>query len=202
MSIKSTLAMLAAVQAAGFNITKDKAIDTHDGYAWHATLSFGKKPIVTVSNGGFGGPDEFEYHLNQQEAENLLQPLNDIDAVKNEIRDGRIQFESFFLRSETATAEQKAAFEQKRAEILASPVKLTEDELGNVVDQLRDAKSLVKTFKRKCTSKILWLEKNMSNPNAYFEYKAVDTPENREKIKKGYTNGEFDCFIADLLVGL
>jgi hypothetical protein len=202
MSIKSSLALLAAVQAAGFTITKDKAIDTHDGYAWHATLSFGKKPIVTVSNGGFGGPDEFEYHLDQKEADLLLQPLAAIEAVASAVREGLIRKESYSFHPETATEAQKAAFEQKTAEIRANPAKITEDDLGSIVDDLRAAKALVRTLRRKCSTKLVWLVKDPAFANYTYEKKGIDTPLNREALKNSKDGADLDCFVADLLIGL
>jgi hypothetical protein len=202
VGIKSSLALLAAVQAAGFTITKDKAIDTHDGYAWHATLNFGKKPIVTVSNGGYGGPDEFDYHVDRQQVDALLQPFYAIEPVKNEVRDHLFGVETIHFDPATATPEQKAEHEKKRAEFMVRPVQFKEGDLGNIIDALRHAKEIAKDLKRQAKTHILVLKKDQLENGSYTKWKVLDTPENRENILKAAGGGEIDCFIADLLVGL
>lgn len=202
MGIKNNVLRLAAFHAAGFCLSGAKSIGTDDGYCWEATLCRGKRKLVTVSNGGYGGPDEVVIHVDAKNSDASIKAdlaiLYAAPVCVNFVRDHNIEMSRIDLRLERCTQEQ---FEATKARILAELPEMTEDALCMMVDDLRATKEEIARIKRQLKGKIAWLEKGKEDGDSYVSIKMEDTLANRKAImeKYGQTIG---VFLADLLVGV
>lgn len=184
------------VTLAGFSLAGAKAINTHDGYCWHATLCAGKTKIVTVSNGGFGGPDEFDFLGSSwgSASKKLLQPLFALALVKEYFQDHFIQMEEWSLEAKKCTPEE---FALKKASILAGEYQIDCEMLGYLVDEIRSAKAEIASLKRKLKGKIGWRVKGKEDEDNYFQIALEDSPENRKKLLEKYP--DISIFVNDLV---
>jgi hypothetical protein len=197
--ILKVLKLLSEITAAGYKLTETKAINREDGYCWTATLCFGKKKLVTVSNGGHGGPDEFKYYSTPSEGyKGILIDLSKLystEAIKEYCRDYHISMEKFSLDAKKITAEQFAAIKDK---ILNSEIVVDQDMLGSIVDEIRSAKEENAKLKRMFKTKTAWLKKGGEEGNEYVSIGFVDTPERRLSLQNKYP--DIGIFLNDYVI--
>lgn len=196
MSFKTQIQLVAAVLAAGFKLVDHKRINTDDGYCWHATLSFGSQKLITVSNGGFGGPDEIAHHISpkstKQSIDQALAVFAAIPEVRSIVTNFRIDVAKYSHPDPTE-------FEAKKTEILASTTEFTEDDLGIVIDEFAAATADIKKYKAKLKTHILFAKAGADGDDDIYHVKAADTPRTREILQSRH---QILYFVADELATL
>lgn len=191
-SLVKTIALYTHVIKAGFSLSGISCRSTDDGYSWQATLCSGKTKIVTVSNGGYGGPDEYRY----QDPNHIksLASFYSLPMVDQIIKESLIETEQYRLKFERCTSEE---FETKKAAILKGDFTVDEDLLGIVVDELRSAKEVITSLKRKLKSKTAWFTKGQEDSNGYNIIGIPDTPDYRKQLIAKYP--DISIFVNDLI---
>lgn len=201
MNLKITLEALISIRVAGFTLTKSNSIGTDDGSCWNATLTWDKQPLVEVSNGGYGGPDDVRYavgaNLPDSTVGQLLAKFRALPAVQQHVKEYKIDFARLCQKIDKLSEEELA---KKIEQIADSTVDVSEEDLGMVVGWMADVYQTVKSMKRQVKSKVIVIEADDVEGN-YVMYKAADTPANREKIKGLHTK-PIASFAADLIAQL
>lgn len=194
-SLKQDLTLVAAIAAAGFKLTDSKSVPTDDGVCWRATLAYGRTKIVTVSNGGFGGPDETYFHATSDVDKVYLAKLFAVPEVITAVRGHMV--DSLKL-NQMFNKVSEADFEAAKADIAVSLPTPTEDNIEFLVGRIADIAGMVTKLKRALKTKVLVVFEGDDAQGAYTEYKMADTPANRERLKQ-HVNRKIDYFVADLL---
>lgn len=198
-SIKQDIALVLAIAEAGFKLTDSKSVDTHDGAAWRATLNRGRTKIVTVSNGGHGGPDQSHFHASTEGSKAAdmasLEKLFAVPEVAVAVR-GHMLF-SLDLEKQYSKVE-GFDYASAEADIAARVPEVTEDNVEFLVGRIADISGTVSSFKRATKTKLLVVFKGGDEKGEYVTYKCADTPANRERVKLHEKKREIDYFIADL----
>lgn len=197
-SIKQDIAFIVAIAAAGFKLTDSKSVNTDDGAAWHATLTHGRTKIVTVSNGGFGGPDESQFHattLAGKAADKAsLETLFAVPEVAAAVR-GHMLFDlGLEQQYNKVSGFDYAAAEADIAARVPAP---TQDNVEFLVGRIADITGTVNSFKRAIKTKLLVVFEGGDEKGEYMTYKLADTPANRERVR-AHAKSKIDYFIADL----
>lgn len=195
----ANLKLYSAITTAGYCLSKAKSIGTEDGYCWTATLCFGKKQLVTVSNGGFGGPDEFHYKCDPlkksfKDITNDLKVFSSVPLVDAYIKDHLISMQEMSWQFNRVTKDQ---FEQAKLAITEKTPPINEEIVGFIVDSLRSSKEELDKLKRSLKTKIAWFKKGCEDGNTYVTLKWEDTPEHREYLLNKYP--EISIFINDVI---
>lgn len=198
MTLKKDIELVVAVANAGFKLVGSKSIGTDDGACWEATLARGSQKLVTVSNGGYGGPDEVRP---LQTAKNSIASIKaaladfvSIPQVRQIILDYRISIEAITLDMDRCTNEE---LEAKKAEILVGAVKADEESLGVIVGKLGDIKQTIAMLKRNLKTRILFVTAADEAKGQFSFVKGADTAANRETLKRRHP--DIDYFVADVL---
>jgi hypothetical protein len=198
-SLKQDIAFFLAIAAAGFKLTDSKSVDTHDGAAWHATLTHGRTKIVTVSNGGHGGPDQSYFHATTDAAKAAdrasLEKLFALPEVATAVR-GHMLYDLELGQQFNKVSE--ADYVAGQADIAARVPVPTEDNIEFLVGRIADISGTVNSFKRSIKTKLLVVFEGGDEKGEYMTYKLADTPANRERLKQHEKNRKIDYFIADL----
>jgi hypothetical protein len=197
-SLKQDIAFILAIAAAGFKLTDSKSVDTHDGAAWHATLTHGRTKIVTVSNGGHGGPDESHFHATTDAGKAVdiasLKKLFAIPEVAAAVR-GHMLFNLDLEQQYNKVAEfDYAAAQTDIADRVPAP---TEDNVEFLVGRIADITGTVNSFKRASKTKLLVVFEGGDAKGEYVTYKLTDTPANRERVQ-AHEKRKIDYFVSDL----
>lgn len=198
-SLRTEIAFLLAIAAAGFKLADSKSVVTDDGAAWRATLTHAGKKIVTVSNGGFGGPDESHYHATtpaSKAADKVnLETLFAIPEVAAATREHML----FHLDLEQQhNGGSEFDYVAARAQIKAQVPAPTEDNVEFLVSRVADTSGTVTSLKRAIKTKLLVVFEGGDAKREYVTYKLTDTPANRENVKAHAKGRKIDFFIADL----
>lgn len=200
-SLKRDIALLAAIAAAGFKLTDSKSIETHDGPAWHATLTQGRVKLVTVSNGGDGGDDESLFHAatpaERATATASLKLLFAIPAVADTVRSHlhfNLDLKKQFPEDEVID------FAAAEAAIEANVPEPTEDNIEFLVGRIADVTESIKPLKRTIKTKLLIVFEGGDEKWSYVEYRCADTPANRQLVKDHEKARKIDYFVADLVL--
>lgn len=197
-SLKQDIAFVLAVAAAGFKLTNNKSVDTDDGVCWHATLVHGRTKIVTVSNGGFGGPDESQYHATSAagKAANKasLEKLFAVPEVLAVVREHLLY--AVYLDRQVKNLSD-ADYEKRKAEIYATKPEPTDDNVELLVGRIADITGMVDKIKRAMKTKLLVAFEGDDAQGAYMVYKLLDTPANRARVQQHETR-KIDYFVSDL----
>jgi len=198
-SIKQDIAFFVAIAAAGFKLTDSKSVNTHDGAAWHATLTHGRTKIVTVSNGGHGGPDQSDFHATTpagKAADKVsLETLFAVPEVAAAVR-GHMLF-NLDLEKQYSKVE-GFDYPAAEAEIAARVPDVTEDNVEFLVGRIADIAGIVNSYKRAIKTKLLVVFEGGDAKGEYVTYKLTDTPANRDRVRQHEKNRTIDYFIADL----
>jgi hypothetical protein len=197
-SLKQEIAFILAIAAAGFKLTDSKSVNTDDGAAWHATLTHGRTKIVTVSNGGYGGPDQSDFHATTEAGKAAdkasLEKLFAVPEVAEAVR-GHMLFNLDLEQQYNKVAEFDYAAAQ--ADIAARVPVPTEDNVEFLVGRIADITTSVNSFKRAIKTKLLVVFEGGDEKGEYMTYKLTDTPANRERVK-AHAKHKIDYFVADL----
>lgn len=198
-SLRNEIAFLLAIAAAEFKLTNSKSVVTDDGAAWHATLTHGRNKIVTVSNGGFGGPNESHFHAATPTARDAdkasLATLFAIPEVAAVIRGHMLSEWALEQDDSDVTGSDYLA---ARARVEDQVPELTENNVEFLVSRIADAGGTIALFKRAIKTKLLVVFEGGDEVREYSTYKLTDTPANREKVKAHSKGRKIDFFIADL----
>jgi hypothetical protein len=197
-SLKQDIAFSLAVAAAAFKLSDSKSIDTHDGPAWHATLTHIRTKIVTVSNGGHGGPDDSYFRATTAAGKAAdkasLEKLFAVPEVAAAVRSHML----FHLDLEHKYNKlSDVDYEKAKANIAAQVPAPTEDNVAFLVGRIADINGIVSALKRATKTKLLVVFEGGNEKNEYATYKLTDTPANRERVK-AHEERKIDFFIADL----
>lgn len=198
-SIKRDIAFVLAVAAAGFKLADSKSVTTEDGAAWRATLTHGRTKIVTVSNGGYGGPDESHFHASTPTGKAVdkasLAILYAVPEVVAAIR-GHMLHALDLDRQHNKVSEPDYIAAQKEIQAhLPSP---TEENVEFLVSRIADLTGTVNSFKRAIQTKLVVVFEGGDAAGEYMTYKLTDTPANRERVKAHEKTRRIDYFVADL----
>lgn len=197
-SLKQDIALVLAFAAAGFKLTDSKSVETHDGAAWHATLTYARTKIVTVSNGGYGGPDESQFHAATEAAKAAdkasLEKLLAVPEVADAVR-GHMLF-SLDLEQQYNKVS-NCDYEAAKADIAARVPVPTADNVEFLVRRIADVTKAVNSFKRAIKTKLIVVFEGGDEKGEYITYKLPDTPANRERVR-AHEKRKIDYFIADL----
>ncbi|MFC5550337.1 hypothetical protein [Massilia aerilata] len=197
-SLKQDIALVLAFAAAGFKLTDSKSVETHDGAAWHATLTHGRTKIVTVSNGGFGGPDESQFHATTEAAKAAdkasLEKLFAVPEVAEAVR-GHMLFNLDLEHQYNKVSD--SDYHAAKADIAARVPVPTADNIEFLVGRIADVTKAVNSFKRAIKTKLLVVFEGGDEKCEYITYKLADTPANRERVR-AHEKRKIDYFIADL----
>jgi hypothetical protein len=198
-SIKRDIAFVLAVAAAGFKLADSKSVTTDDGAAWRATLTHGRTKIVTVSNGGYGGPDESHFHASTPAGKATdkasLAILYAVPEVVAAIR-GHMLYALDLDQQHNKVSELEYIAAQNNIQTqLPSP---TEENVEFLVGRIADVTRTVNSFKRAIKTKLVIVFDGGDAKGEYMTYKLADTPANRERVKAQEKNRRIDYFIADL----
>lgn len=197
-SLKQDIAFVLAIAAAGFKLTDSKSVDTHDGPAWHATLTHGRTKIVTVSNGGHGGPDQSRFHATTPAGKAAdkasLETLFVVPEVAAAVR-GHMLFNLGLEQQYNKVSDFDYAAAE--ADIAARVPAPTEDNVEFLVGRIADIAGTVNSFKRAIKTKLLVVFEGGDQKGEYVTYKLTDTPANRERVR-AHEKRKIDYFIADL----
>jgi hypothetical protein len=198
-SLKQDVAFIQAFSAAGFKLTHSKSVVTHDGPAWHATLAHGRTKIVTVSNGGHGGPDESFFHATTEAGKAVdkasLVKLFAVPEIAAAVR-GHMLFD-LGLEQQYGKVEGRD-YQAAQADITAGLPLPTVDNVEFLVGRIADISGMVNTFKRAIKTKLLVVFEGGDDKGEYVTYKCTDTPANREQLKAHEKHRKIDYFLADL----
>lgn len=202
MNLKATLEALISIRAAGYKLVNSKSIGTDDGSCWHATLAYGKQPIVEVSNGGYGGPDVLRFAPGAKtpasELGKLLSAFTELQAVQDYLRQSKIDLAKMCQSLDARSDEELAAH---IAELGEAKFDFKDDEdLGAVVGWMGDVGETIKSMKRQLKTKVIVIDADEAD-GSYMSYKCADTPQNRAKIQAAHKK-PIGCFAADLLAQL
>lgn len=195
MSIKSDITWLKTLKDVGFTIAKSKKIGTDDGYCWTSTLVKGKLILVTVSNGGFGGPDEFRYGDSSSETKKALAEFYALPLVIEYAREHELEMLELSKKYDRLKG---LDFEEEKAKIMNKIPQISEEIIGYVVSKMSDLKDFVAKMKRKNKVNLSWISTKPEEQESYISIKKPDTPENRALYIKHYGK-DIDIFIGDLL---
>lgn len=198
-SIKRDIAFVLAVAAAGFKLADSKSVTTDDGAAWRATLTHGRTKIVTVSNGGYGGPDESHFHASTPAGKAAdkasLAILYAVPEVVAAIR-GHMLYELDLDQQHNKVSELDYIAAQNKIQTqLPSP---TEENVEFLVGRIADVTGTVNSFKRAIKTKLVIVFDGGDAKGEYMTYKLADTPANRDRVKAQEKNRRIDYFVADL----
>lgn len=197
-SLKRDVALTVAVEAAGFKITNNKSFQTDDGFAWHATLCYGRTKIVTVSNSGTGGDDHSDFHAGSDVAKAndkiQLQEMFSIPEVSAVVREHLLYNLDLEQQFNKVSVETYAA---RKAEITSSIPPHSVENVEYLVGHLATAFQLAGELKRALKTKLLFVRKGDDAKGSYTWYTKPDTPQNRA-IAQQKQGGSVDYFIADL----
>jgi hypothetical protein len=198
ISLKQDIAFALAVAAAGFKLTNSKSVQTDDGACWQATLVHGRAMIVTVSNGGYGGPDECQFHATTDAAKAAAKAsLEKLFAVPDVLLAVRGYLVSGLNLERQFEGLSEADYEAKKAEIFATVPTPTNDNVEFLVSRIADIDGAVASFKRAMKTKLLVVFEGDDEKGQYMTYKLPDTPESRARVKE-HVKRKIDYFIADL----
>lgn len=198
-SIKQDIQFITAIEAAAFKLTKSKSVTTEDGAAWRATLSHGRTKIVTVSNGGYGGPDACQFHATTPVGEaadkislGLLLAIPEVTAA--------VQRNMMFKLNLTQKYGKisDGEYAQAKANIETSVPTPTEDNIEFVVGRIADINGTVNTLKRAIKTKLLVVFEDGDEKGQYVTYSLPDTPVNRERVAAHEKSRKIAYYIADL----
>jgi len=197
-SLKQDIAFFLAIAAASFKLTNSKSVDTHDGAAWHATLTHGRTKIVTVSNGGHGGPDQSYFHATTDAAKAAdkasLESLFALPNVATAVR-GHMLYKLELGQQFNKASE--ADYVAGQADIAAHVPVPTEDNIKFLVGRIADIEGMISKLKRAMKTKLLVIYEGDDTKGAYTEFKLSDTPHNRERVRLN-AKRKIDYYIADL----
>lgn len=198
-SIKRDVAFVLAVAAAGFKIADSRFITTEDGAAWRTTLVYGRTKIVTVSNGGYGGPDVSHFHASTPATKAAdkasLAILYAVPEVVAAIRGHMLdELDLDRQHNNVSTLDYVAA----QNEIQTQSPAPTEANVEFLVSRLADVTGKVNSFKRAIKTKLVIVFEGGDAKGEYTTYKLADTPANRERVKAQEKNLRIDYFVADL----
>lgn len=197
-SLKQDIALVLAAAAAGFKLSDSKAVDTHDGACWRATLVHNRTKIVTVSNGGYGGPEESQYHATTvagKAADKIsLEKLFAVPEVAAAVR-GNLRF-ILDLDNEYELVS-KADYLTAKANIEASIPVPTAESVEFLVDHLAQATKFVAKMKRLMKTSLVFVFEGDDEKGAYASCATADTPSNRDRVRKNQKR-PIDYFMADV----
>lgn len=198
-SIKRDIAFVLAVAAAGFKLSDSKSVTTYDGIAWRATLTHGRTKIITVSNGGYGGPDQSHFHASTPAGKAgdkaSLGILYAVPEVVAAIR-GHMLYELDLDRQHDKISESDYIAAQNGIQTqFPSP---TDENVEFLVSRIADLTGTVNSFKRAIKTKLVVVFEGGDAAGEYMTYKLTDTPANRERVKAHEKNRRIDYFVADL----
>jgi hypothetical protein len=198
-SIKRDIAFVLAVAAAGFKLADSKSVTTEDGAAWRATLTHGRTKIVTVSNGGYGGPDESRFHASTPASKAAdkasLAILYAVPEVVAAIRGHMLHVLDLDRKHNKVSEPDYIAAQNEIQTQLPAP---TEETVELVVSRIVFITGTVNSFKRAIKTKLLVVFEGGDAKGEYLSYKLEDTPSNRERVKAQEKTRRVDYFIADL----
>lgn len=198
-SLKRDIALVLTFTAAGFKLTNSKSVTTHDGACWQATLAHGRTKIVTVSNGGFGGPDETHFHANSDVSKTAdkvsLEALFAIPEITTAVRTHML-FNLELQRRYDKLCE--SVYDIGKADIESRIPAPTNDNLEFLVARIADVIKTVNSFKKATATKLLVVFEGGDEKGEYVTYKLADTQANRERVAAHEKNRKIDYFIADL----
>jgi hypothetical protein len=198
-SIKRDIAFVLAVAAAGFKLADSKSVTTEDGAAWRATLTDGRTKIVTVSNGGFGGPDESHFHASTPASKAAdkasLATLYAVPEVVAAIRGHMLHVLDLDRQHNKVSEPDYIAAQNKIHTHLPSP---TEENVELLVGRIAGVTGTINSFKRAIKTKLVVVFEGGDVKGEYVSYKLADTPANRERVKAQEKHRRIDYFIADL----
>jgi hypothetical protein len=198
-SIKRDIAFVLAIAAAGFKLTDSKTVTTEDGAAWRATLAHGRTKIVTVSNGGYGGPDQSHFHASTQAGKAAdkarLETLLAIPEVAAAIRSHMLYMLDLDQQHNQAPELNYIAAQNEIQVLSPSP---TEENVEFLVGRVADITGTINSFKRAIKTKLVVVFDGGDAKGEYVTYKLADTPANRERVKAQEKHRRIDYFIADL----
>lgn len=198
-SLKNNIAFAVAVAAAGFKLTDNKAVNTDDGSCWRATLNHGRNKIVTVSNGGHGGPDHSLFHAKSEEGKKAAQAsLNELFAI-NEVTAAVRQHLMFYLQMDLEHRDlPQAEFEKLKAAIMSEVPEPTETAVEFLVGRIADVGGTVDKLKRAAKKKLLVVFQGDDEKGQYMTYNLEDSPESRARVL-AHAAKPVDYFVSDLL---
>lgn len=200
-SLKSDIALVLAVAAAGFKLVDSKSVDTHDGACWHATLAHGRTKIVTVSDGGHGGGTESRYHAANAAAKAVdqasLEKLFAIPEVTAVVRSDLMYSLDLKKEFEREAKMTDADYAAAQADIEAGVPVPTDESIENLIDKLAQATKFVEKIKRAMKTKLVFVFEGDDAKGAYVSCAIPDTPANRDRLRKEQKR-TIDYFMADL----
>jgi len=195
-SLKNDIALVLAVAAAGFKLANCRSVGTDDGACWHATLVHGRTKIVTVSDGGYGGGTESEYHSagGKTSVTADLEKLFAIPEVTAVVR-GHLLYsldlkQEFDKVSDVDYADAKAAIENS----IPAP---TDESVEALIDKLAQATRFADKIKRATKTKLVVVFEGGDAKGEYYSYAAPDTPANRAGVQR-LDNRPIAYFMNDL----
>lgn len=198
-SLRSEINFLLAIAAAGFKLTETKSIVTDDGACWRATLTHGRTKIVTVSNGGYGAPNESYFHATTPAGKAAdkasLETLFAIPEVTSVIRGHMLSELDLEQEHSKVPGFDYTAAQAKIASRMPAP---TQNSVEFLVSRVADTSGTITLFKRAIKTKLLVVFEGGDAKREYVTYKLTDTPANRENVKAHAKGRKIDFFIADL----
>lgn len=197
-SLKQDIALTLAIATASFKLSDSKSVGTDDGACWHATLVHGRTKIVTVSNGGYGGPDQSNFHATTEAGKAAdkasLEKLFAVPEVLEAVRE--------HLMSDVELARQysnlsDADYEMRKTAIYTTTPIPNEGCIEFMVGRWADLEQSVNSIKREMKTKLLVVFDGDDAEGKYMFWKMPDTPENRERVKS-HAKRKIDYFMGDL----
>lgn len=200
-SLKTDIALVIAVAAAGFKLTDSKSVDTEDGACWRATLVHGRTKIVTVSDGGHGGGTQSQYHAANPAAKAAdkasLEKLYAVPEVTAVVRSDllySLELKKEFDRESKMTDADYAA---AKADIESHVPVPTDETIESLIDKLAQATKFVEKIKRAMKTKLVFVFEGDDAKGAYVSCAIPDTAANRARLRKEQKRS-IDYFMADL----
>lgn len=197
-SIKNDIALVLAVAAAGFKLADHKSVDTDDGACWRATLVHNRTKIVTVSNGGHGGPDQSLYHATTdagKAADKIsLEKLFAVPEVAAVVR-GNLRFDLDLKKEYDNVSE--ADYQAAKADIEAHVPMPNDDSLERFVDHLANSTKFAKKIERLMKTRLVFVFEGDDAKGGYASVAIADTPSNRDRVRQAQKR-PIDYFMADL----
>lgn len=198
-SLKRDIALVLAFTNAGFKLTNSKSVTTHDGACWQATLAHGRTKIVTVSNGGFGGPDETQFHANSEASKAVdsesIETLFAVPEISAAVRAHMLDNLELQRQYDRLC---ESVYDIGKTDIESRVPAPTNDNLEFLIARIADVIKMVTSFKKATQTKLLVVFEGGDEKGEYVTYKLTDTPANREHVKAHEMSRKIDYFIADL----
>lgn len=194
-SLKNDIALFLATTAAGFRLTENKSAPTSNGAAWCASLMHGRAKIVTVTNGGYGGPNESHFHTLTAAGKGSLETLFAIAEVTSAVRRHMLsQLASEKQYDKLSDPDYAAAIADVEARVPAA----TKNNVEFLVSYVADTGEMISSLKRAIKTKLVVVFEGGDSKYEYVAYNIIDTPANRERVKLQEKGRNIDFFIADL----